>query len=136
MGTLQLLESHNKGCIWKVQGLACGGQNSSNNMPSLHIDPRSDGQKNSQVVVTGLDQAPGYIHWFDPKRERLASSLEVVPYNRISRTEPDECPLPKPTITGHAFSKNGEDLITMSLKLKTYTLEPVRSKPRVRSMVL
>jgi hypothetical protein len=111
--TLQLLESHNKGCIWKVQGLACGGQNGSKNMPSLHIDPRSDGQKNSQVVVTGLDQAPGYIHWFDPKRERLASSLEVVPYNRISRTEPDEYPLPKPTITGHAFSKNGEDLITI-----------------------
>jgi len=114
--TLQLLESHNKGCIWKVQGLACGKTASKDVPPSgvsLQIDPRADGQKNSQVVVTGLEQAPGYIHWFDPKRERLASSLEVVPFNRISRKEPEECPLPKPTITGHVFSKNGGDLITI-----------------------
>jgi len=114
--TLQLLESHNKGCIWKVQGLACGKTGSKDvplNGVSLQMDPRSDGQKNSQVVVSGLEQAPGYIHWFDPKRERLASSLEVVPFNRISRTEAEECPLPKPTITGHVFSKNGEDLITI-----------------------
>jgi len=109
--TLQLLESHNKGRMWKVQGLA-GAQNDNKGV-SLQMDPRSDGQKNSQLVVTGLAQAPGYIHWFDPTRERLASSLEIVPYNRISKTEPDERPLPKPTITGHVFSKNGEDLITI-----------------------
>mmetsp|Transcript_21734 Transcript_21734/g.45730 ORF Transcript_21734/g.45730 Transcript_21734/m.45730 type:complete len:1061 (-) Transcript_21734:41-3223(-) len=109
--TLQLLESHNKGCLWKVQGLACG--HNCNIGRSLQVDPRSDGQKNSQLVLTGLNQAPGYIHWFDPTRERLASSLEVVPFNRISKTEPDERPLPKPAITGHVFSKNGEDLITI-----------------------
>jgi hypothetical protein len=109
--TLQLLESHNKGRVWKVQGLACTENDSVG--VSLQTDPRSNGQKNSQVVVTGLKQAPGFIHWFDPMRERLASSLEVVPFNRISKNEPDELPLPKPTITGHVFSKNGEDLITI-----------------------
>jgi len=97
--------------LWKVQGLACG--HNCNIGRSLQVDPRSDGQKNSQLVLTGLNQAPGYIHWFDPTRERLASSLEVVPFNRISKTEPDERPLPKPAITGHVFSKNGEDLITI-----------------------
>lgn len=116
--TMQLLESHNKRCVWKIQGLACGKiDRDTITMPlrgtSLQIDPRSDGQKNSHIVITGLDQAPGYIHWFDPKRQRRASSLEVVPFNRISRTEADERELPKPTITGHVFSKNGEDLITI-----------------------
>ena len=114
--TLQLLESHNKGCMWKIQGLA-SGLNNKNNIPlngvSLRIDPRSDGQKNSQIVVTGLEYAPGYIHWFDSTRERVASSLEVVPFNRISRREPDERQLPKPNITGSVFSKNGGDLITI-----------------------
>jgi hypothetical protein len=109
--TLQLLESHNKGRMWKVQGLACTENDSAG--VSLQVDPRSNGQKNSHLVVTGSSQAPGYIHWFDPMRERLASSLEVIPFNRISKKEPDERPLPKPTITGHVFSKNGEDLITI-----------------------
>mmetsp|Transcript_1992 Transcript_1992/g.5294 ORF Transcript_1992/g.5294 Transcript_1992/m.5294 type:complete len:951 (+) Transcript_1992:689-3541(+) len=113
--TLQLLESHNKGCLWKVEGLACAQKQKQkqNTEGSLRVDPRSTGQKNSQLVITGLKQAPGFIHWFDPMRGRLASSLEVVPFNRISKTELDERSLPKPSITGHAFSKNGNDLITI-----------------------
>jgi hypothetical protein len=109
--TLQLLESHNKGLLWKVQGLASAHNES---IPaSLQTDPRSDGHRNSQLVLTGLAQAPGYIHWFDPVRERLASSLEVVPFNRISKNEPEDRPLPVPSVTGHVFSKNGDDLITV-----------------------
>eukprot|EP00533_Pseudo-nitzschia_delicatissima_P000621 CAMPEP_0116083258 /NCGR_PEP_ID=MMETSP0327-20121206/3172_1 /TAXON_ID=44447 /ORGANISM="Pseudo-nitzschia delicatissima, Strain B596" /LENGTH=913 /DNA_ID=CAMNT_0003574123 /DNA_START=280 /DNA_END=3019 /DNA_ORIENTATION=- len=107
--TLQLLESHNKRRLWKIQGLS-----SVQAGVSLQTDPRSLGQANSQLVVTGLKQAPGYIHWFDPTRERLMmSSLEVVPFNRISRNEPTERPLPTPSITGHVFGKNGDDLITI-----------------------
>ena len=109
--SLQLLESHNKGCMWKIQGLVC--TENDGDLVSLETDPRSTGQKNSQLVLTGLEKAPGYMHWFDPMRERLASSLEVVPFNRISRKEPEEQPLPTPTITGHVFSKNGQDLITI-----------------------
>jgi len=108
--SLQLLESHNKGRIWKIQGLACT-ENAVG--VSLQTDPRSDGHKNSQLVLAGLKQAPGYIHWYDPMRQRLTSSLQIIPYNRISRNEPDERPLPKPTIVGHVFSKDGEDLITI-----------------------
>ena len=80
---------------------------------SLGKDPWSSGQKNSQLVLTGLKKAPGYMHWFDPMRERLASSLEVAPFNRISRNEPEERPLPTPSIIGHVFSKDGQDLITI-----------------------
>ncbi len=109
--SLQLLESHNKGRLWKIQGLACS--DNENSLVSLGKDPRSSGQKNSQLVLTGLKKAPGYMHWFDPMRERLASSLEVAPFNRISRNEPEERPLPTPSIIGHVFSKDGQDLITI-----------------------
>jgi len=113
--TLQLIESHNKGKIWKVQGLSDGldGSGNAGNRLSLEIDPRSDANKNSQLIISGMAQAPGYIHWFNPSRERLASTLEVAPFNRISRTEPDELPPPTPTITCHAFSKNGDNLVTI-----------------------
>ena len=115
--TLQLLETYNKGQVWKIQGLAGGFTGEVDNEDTtgvnLEIDPRSDGPKASQLVITGLPQAPGYIHWFNPNREMLSSSLEVAPFNRISRTEPDELPLPKPRITCHSFSAMGEDLITV-----------------------
>ncbi|KAL3911103.1 MAG: hypothetical protein SGILL_007413 [Bacillariaceae sp.] len=114
--TLQLITSHNKGQVWKLQGLAGIPDDESKTKSlgvSLEIDPRSTNDTESQIVVTGLAQAPGYIHWFNPARERLNSSLEVAPFNRISRNEPDELPLPSPTVTCHAFSKNGNDLITI-----------------------
>jgi NET1-associated nuclear protein 1 (U3 small nucleolar RNA-associated protein 17) len=114
--TLQLLTSHNKSQVWKVQGLAGVADDesvTSSKGVSLEIDPRSAGSKESQIVITGLAQAPGYIHWFNPARERLNSSLEIAPFNRISRNEPEDSPLPSPTVTCHAFSKNGNDLITI-----------------------
>eukprot|EP00536_Pseudo-nitzschia_multiseries_P009747 jgi/Psemu1/258382/estExt_Genewise1Plus.C_2810061 len=108
--TLQLLESHNKGCLWKVEGLAACASNNAN---AAANNADSNAVCGSQLVIAGLTQAPGYIHWFDPARERLASSLEVIPFNRISKTELDERPLPKPSITGHVFSQNGDHLITI-----------------------
>jgi NET1-associated nuclear protein 1 (U3 small nucleolar RNA-associated protein 17) len=118
--TLQLLDTHNKGQIWKIQGLATGLSSQASmegtaktDILSLESDRRSAGHKASQLIITGLSHAPGYIHWFNPDLERVSSSLEVAPFNRISRTEPDELPLPAPRITCHAFSGMGEDLITV-----------------------
>jgi hypothetical protein len=114
--TLQLIMSHNKGQVWKIQGLAGVEDEDSNataTVASMEVDPRSSNSKNSSLVISGLLQAPGYIHWFNPSNERLDASLEVAPFNRISRNEPDELPLPTPSVTCHAFSKNGADLITI-----------------------
>jgi hypothetical protein len=113
--SLQLFESHNKGKQWKIQGLAAGldGQTVQARGSCLEVDPRSTGQGKTQVVITGLSRAAGYVHWFDPARHQLASALEVAPFNRISRSEPDDRPLPSPSIIGHAFSSNGKDFVSI-----------------------
>lgn len=113
--SLQLFESHNKGRQWKIQGLATGrdGEVAHSRGCCLEVDPRSNGESKSQIVVTGLSRAPGYMHWFDPSHQRLASTLEVAPFNRVSRNEADEQPLPTPSIIGHAFSAQGKDLVTI-----------------------
>ena len=43
----------------------------------------------------------------------MTASLEVAPFNRISRTEQDETPMPAPSIVNHALSVSGNDLITV-----------------------
>lgn len=119
--SLQLIESHNKSRVWKIHGLAAtqqkelhgGAKTMSRRDARIEADPRSSGQRRSHLVVTGLTDAPGLMHWYDPVRERLSSKLEVAPFNRISRTEPDEAPLPTPWVTSHAFSGQGNDLITI-----------------------
>jgi hypothetical protein len=113
--SLQLFESHNKGRTWKLQGLACklkAGGDSSSDM-RIEVDPRAQGATDSQIIITGLPEAPGYMHWYDPSRQRLSASLEIAPFNRISRTEHDENPLPAPTVTNHVFSEDGAELITL-----------------------
>jgi len=125
--SLQLIESHNKGRIWKSHGLAAmktstvrpaSKSSKSTQIPKarpvrIQPDPRSNKQRRSQLVLTGLADAPGLMHWYDPTRERIVSKLEVAPFNRISRTEPDEKPLPSPCVTHHSFNGNGSDLITI-----------------------
>lgn len=113
--SLQLFESHNKGRKWKLQGLACKSKGEDHFMKATCIaeDPRAKGSKDSPLVIVGLPEAPGFIHWYDPSKQRLLGSLEVAPFNRISRTEEDESPLPMPSITNNAFSDDGSQLITL-----------------------
>lgn len=114
--TLQLFESHNRSLRWKVQGLAYRSKNES----SLEVpmkakawsDPRGDA---SLLVLTGLPDAPGYIHWFDTKEQRVAGTLEVAPYNRVSKVERGDLPMPSPAITHCNFSESGDDLVTVDI---------------------
>lgn len=113
--SLQLFQSHNKGRKWKLQGLACKSKDEADFMAGACIaqDPRAARSKDSALVIVGLPDAPGFIHWYDPSKQRLLGSLEVAPFNRVSRTDDDESPLPTPSITNHAFSGNGSQLITL-----------------------
>jgi NET1-associated nuclear protein 1 (U3 small nucleolar RNA-associated protein 17) len=122
--SLQLFESHNKGRMWKVQGLAYSLKKETSsfepNEASIEVDPRGKNTTTTtaaaappSLILTGLPGAPGYMHWYDPSRQRLSASLEVAPFNRISRAEHDESPLPEPSITNHVFSGNGNELITL-----------------------
>ena len=112
--SLQLIESHNKTLLWKVQGLATTerpGRKAAH--PMIFADPRTGGALESHLVMTRLQDAPGFIHWYDTSRHRVSASLEVVPFNRISRTDHGDMPMPAPAITGLAFSAKGDVLITL-----------------------
>jgi hypothetical protein len=120
--SLQLFESHNKARLWKVQGLAAqdrseGAESSSMMGACMEADPRSSAATGSnqhpELVLLGLPDAPGYMHWYDPQLQQVTGSLEVSPYNRISRQQQDESPMPVPAIVNHSFSASGNDLITV-----------------------
>ena len=112
--SLQLIQSHNKGILWKIHGL--GSNRNTYTSPSntlIDVDPRACGSMDAPLVITGAPEAQGYIQWYDPKRQRLTDTLEVAAFNRISRAERGETPLPSPRITNHVFSEGGQSLITL-----------------------
>ena len=111
--SLQLFESHNKGRSWKLQGLAWKSNNESCPDARIQVDPRARGAIDSRLVITGLPGAPGYMHWYDPIRQQMCASLEVAPFNRISRTDREDTSLPTPSVTNHVFSQDGRVLITL-----------------------
>jgi hypothetical protein len=112
--SLQLFESHNKTKLWKVQGLAARQSRGRETFGTyIEADPRAHGSSDPQLILTGLPDAPGVIHWYNPRNHKVSASLEAAPFNRVSRTEQGESPMPAPAIVNHAFSANGNDLITV-----------------------
>ncbi|KAI2508035.1 hypothetical protein MHU86_6442 [Fragilaria crotonensis] len=99
--SLQLFQSHNLKPVWKLQGLApC--------TPSTMI--RRDG---NSLLMSGLSGATGYLNWFNPRSHSVESLLEVVPFNRVSRTEDGDAQMPPPTITHTAFSDDMTQMVTV-----------------------
>ena len=104
--TLQLVRAHNRKRIWKVHGLTTPGDES-----NIFVDPKSD----SSLILTGLAGAPGFLHWFDPREQRVTCKLEVAPYNRVSRAEQTDNPMPAPEVTQVAISKSGDVIMTVEV---------------------
>jgi len=132
--TLQLIQGHNHSVRWKIQGLATlnnecvesvapDGELSS---AILCVDPRT------QVpIMTRLSGAPGFLHWYDVKTCQVVGDLEVAPYNRISRKEPNHKAYPRPLVTDFVLSSSGNDMITIDTMLtenetlgKNYNVNP------------
>lgn len=114
--SLQLFESYSKGRIWKIQGLASNGKDNEEQLVQktvIEVDPIAKGALDAQLVITGLPQAPGFMHWYDATKWRLTATLEVAPFNKVSKTETDDNPMPVPSITNHAFCNDGKELITI-----------------------
>lgn len=114
--TLQLFESYSKGSLWKIQGLAYHKISLDNGRvanPIIQIDPLSKGAGTAQLVISGLPQAPGFIQWYDTTKRRLTASLEVAPFNRISKAEREDSPMPVPSLINHTFCNDGKELITV-----------------------
>jgi hypothetical protein len=58
--------------------------------------------------------APGMVHWYDPKSASVVGTLEVSPYNRVSRRDPRVDPnIPTPAVTHIAIGQDGKDMITV-----------------------
>jgi NET1-associated nuclear protein 1 (U3 small nucleolar RNA-associated protein 17) len=114
--SLQLIAAHNSNRLWKVQGLASSTGDSLGNSnarvePTIRTDSLS-GSSNT-LILSGLPGAPGYLHWYDTREQQVTAQLEVAPFNRVSRTEHDDIPLPVPSVTHVAFSESGRDLVTV-----------------------
>ena len=114
--SLQLFATHNKSRLWKVQGLASStgdslGASNARVRPMIRADSPSLGA--NTLILSGLRGAPGYLHWYDIREQRVTAQLEVAPFNRVSRTEPDDSPMPVPSVTNCAFSESGRDLVTV-----------------------
>eukprot|EP00986_Skeletonema_menzelii_P016899 scaffold16368_cov155-Skeletonema_menzelii.AAC.2 len=65
-------------------------------------------------ILANLPGAPGMVHWYDPKSASVVGTLEVSPYNRVSRRDPRVDPnIPTPTVTHIAIGQDGKDMITV-----------------------
>ena len=112
--SLHLYETHNQFCRWKVQGLAAGpGPAMFPTRPCMLVDPHQQpntpgtfpGTPTPHISLTGLSRAPGHMQIYNPQSQRVTASLEVAPYNRISRTDHGDSPMPTPTITHCCWSE-------------------------------
>jgi NET1-associated nuclear protein 1 (U3 small nucleolar RNA-associated protein 17) len=113
--SLQLFESHNKSLLWKVQGLASfTGDSLGDGNARVQSMIRADSLSGENtLMLSGLPGAPGCLHWYDTREQRVSSQLEVGPFNRISRTEYDDSPMPVPSVTNCTFSESGHELVTL-----------------------
>mmetsp|Transcript_8600 Transcript_8600/g.14620 ORF Transcript_8600/g.14620 Transcript_8600/m.14620 type:complete len:1015 (+) Transcript_8600:109-3153(+) len=65
-------------------------------------------------ILANLPGAPGMVHWYDPKSASVVGTLEVSPYNRVSRRDPRVDPnIPTPAVTHIAIGQDGKDMITV-----------------------
>ena len=64
-------------------------------------------------MLTNLPGAPGMVHWYDTNSASVVGTLEVAPYNRVSRRDASDPYIPAPSVTHMAVSKDGKDMVTV-----------------------
>eukprot|EP00585_Thalassiosira_rotula_P001211 CAMPEP_0196161758 /NCGR_PEP_ID=MMETSP0910-20130528/47493_1 /TAXON_ID=49265 /ORGANISM="Thalassiosira rotula, Strain GSO102" /LENGTH=1123 /DNA_ID=CAMNT_0041426703 /DNA_START=163 /DNA_END=3534 /DNA_ORIENTATION=- len=120
--TVQCIDGTNYACVWKERGLA--GMALSHDEEEYDREEKEDGSGRGAVIVvkdpitelpmlTNLPGAPGMVHWYDPRSASVVGTLEVAPYNRVSRRDPTDPHVPAPTVTHMAIGENGKDLVTV-----------------------
>ena len=99
--SLQLFQAHNLKPVWKLQGLAPCTRNT-----MIFRDANS-------LLMSGLSGTTGCLNWFNPRSQAVESLLEVVPFNRVSRTEDGDVQMPPPTVTHTALSGDMTQMVTV-----------------------
>lgn len=110
--SLQLFDAHNQHCQWKIQGIAAVGPKS--NAPLAHPtvkllssgNDEGEDDSNRQLLLSGLSHAPGQIQVYSLTSQQVTNSVTVVPFNRVSRTDPGDEPLPLPSVDSMTVSDN------------------------------
>ncbi|KAL7578836.1 hypothetical protein ACA910_016056 [Epithemia clementina (nom. ined.)] len=118
-GTLQLFNAHNLKIKWKALSAPQPLMLPNRNEPSLQLkavrDQGSTKTDTFSVAFFGSRVAGGYIHLYDPRLNSIDRSLEIAPYNRVSRAESKDMELPIPLISHAAWSDSGEIMMTVDV---------------------
>ncbi|KAL9191189.1 hypothetical protein ACHAXT_000895 [Thalassiosira profunda] len=112
--SIQCFDATNYERAWAVQGLAA---------TALHPEDPEGGPViavrdpiTGHPMLANLPGAPGMIHWYDPAAAEVAGTLEVAPFNRVSRRDPTVDPhVPAPAVTHVAVGADGRDLVTVDV---------------------
>lgn len=98
--SLQLLLAHNLARVWKYDGLAATPIESSgrSNVPTNTHLPLWIDCDTATLWLTGLPRAPGRLQGWDAALHRVQDTAVVVPYNRVSRVDWDDPPMPEPRV--------------------------------------
>ena len=117
--TLRLINGYNHATKWRVQGLADADVDPAKSSfvvspaPSVTGTVMMHDPRTRLPLLTNLPGSPGYIHWYEPSAQRVVGSLEVAPYNRISRRASSDAAAPSPNVTHLSLSESGDDMITV-----------------------
>ena len=125
--SLRLINGYNYSTKWRIQGLAEAPAEPAKSALVVSPPPACPGTvllhdpRTRLPILTNLPGAPGSIHWYDPSSQRVVGTLEVAPYNRISRRSPDDPSVPAPQVTHLCLSESGDDMITIDTILTENT---------------
>ena len=125
--SLRLINGYNYSTKWRIQGLAEASAEPAKSALVVSPPPACPGTvllhdpRTRLPILTNLPGAPGSIQWYDPSCQRVVGTLEVAPYNRISRRSPDDPSVPAPQVTHLCLSESGDDMITIDTILTENT---------------
>ncbi len=112
--SLHLFETHNQHLKWKVQGLGAGDKrNILSGSPKMILDPTSMGFSSPKILCAGLAKAAGNIQTYDVRQQEVIATLQVAPFNRVSRMKYSQSQLPAPTIIHAEWDAIAKRLLTI-----------------------
>jgi len=117
--TLRLINGYNYSTKWRTQGLADAPVDPPMSILTTIPAPACPGTillhdpRTRLPILSNLPGAPGSVHWYDPSSQRVVGTLEIAPYNRISRRDSNDAAVPSPNVTHLCLSESGDDMITI-----------------------
>ena len=114
-GSLQVFNTHNLKQRWMVSSIPFATK--SEDQPSLQMKviPALQSTATKTIALFGSPETAGLLHWFDPRDNEMQGTLDVAPFNRVSRTESKDVELPMPVVSHATWSASGRILMTVDV---------------------